>query len=227
MKCLRCSIEFQQSPGLLNYCSIKCRNNRSVDNQIKIVNAVSKEVTSKLKILLSGKNHITIDILMNKNFDLLPWQSKRLRVLVEQEFKCLHCKLDTWQEVPITLELDHIDGNNINNARDNLRLLCPNCHSLTPTWRGKKNSKISLEQQRIELIKECLLGNPVIKEAPIRTTKIDWPTNQDLKTLVWSKPMRTLATELGVSGPAIVKRCKKLEIEYPKPGYWLSKDSKL
>lgn len=41
---------------------------------------------------------------------------------------------------PIPLELDHIDGNHQNNALQNLRLLCPNCHALTPTFRDKNKS---------------------------------------------------------------------------------------
>ena len=36
----------------------------------------------------------------------------------------------------IPLEVDHIDGNSENNAEDNLRLLCPNCHSLTPYFKN-------------------------------------------------------------------------------------------
>lgn len=36
----------------------------------------------------------------------------------------------------IPLEIDHIDGNANNNNEDNLRLLCPNCHSLTPHFRN-------------------------------------------------------------------------------------------
>jgi endogenous inhibitor of DNA gyrase (YacG/DUF329 family) len=42
-------------------------------------------------------------------------------------------------EVPI--ELDHEDGDYRNNHPDNLRLLCPNCHSLTPTYRGRNRGK--------------------------------------------------------------------------------------
>lgn len=39
----------------------------------------------------------------------------------------------------IAPELEHIDGNSDNNKLDNLTLLCPNCHSLTPTYKSKNN----------------------------------------------------------------------------------------
>ena len=67
----------------------------------------------------------------------------RLRLLKEGVFshQCQGCNRKTWQSKPIPLELDHIDGNNKNNNLKNLRLLCPNCHALTPTYRGKNKSK--------------------------------------------------------------------------------------
>ena len=37
------------------------------------------------------------------------------------------------------LEVDHIDGNHANNVESNLQLLCPNCHSLTPTYKSLNN----------------------------------------------------------------------------------------
>ncbi|RKZ07823.1 hypothetical protein DRQ25_10630 [Candidatus Fermentibacteria bacterium] len=54
---------------------------------------------------------------------------------------CNNCNLDIWLNKPIPLELDHIDGNNLNNEFSNLQLLCPNCHALTPTYRGKNMLK--------------------------------------------------------------------------------------
>ena len=41
----------------------------------------------------------------------------------------------------IPLEIDHIDGNAENNLEDNLRLLCPNCHSLTPNFKNMNKGK--------------------------------------------------------------------------------------
>lgn len=65
----------------------------------------------------------------------------RQRLLREGIFekKCSSCNLSEWLSKPIPLELDHIDGNHFNNALENLRILCPNCHSLTPTHRRRKD----------------------------------------------------------------------------------------
>ena len=53
------------------------------------------------------------------------------------KYKCVSCGLSEWQNQPIGLELDHIDGNKYNHKLSNLRMLCPNCHSQTSTYRGR------------------------------------------------------------------------------------------
>lgn len=63
----------------------------------------------------------------------------RKRLLAERvlEARCSFCQLVEWFGRPIPLELDHVDGDGHNNRLENLRLLCPNCHATTPTYRGK------------------------------------------------------------------------------------------
>jgi Zn finger protein HypA/HybF involved in hydrogenase expression len=52
--------------------------------------------------------------------------------------KCSECGWNKRNETSgkIPLEVDHIDGNSENNLEENLRLLCPNCHALTPHFRN-------------------------------------------------------------------------------------------
>ncbi len=69
------------------------------------------------------------------------YQSNKLRKRLLSEGVlapiCSDCGLAAWQGRPIPLELDHIDGDRTNNALANLRLVCPNCHALTSTYRGR------------------------------------------------------------------------------------------
>ena len=73
------------------------------------------------------------------------YQSYKLkRRLIQEGFKdniCERCRLSEWQGAPIPLELHHINGNNRDNRLENLALLCPNCHALTESYRGKNKSR--------------------------------------------------------------------------------------
>ena len=71
-----------------------------------------------------------------------PMQSDKLkrRLIREAVFprECAGCKVEEWKGSVIPLELNHKDGDHGNNSKDNLELLCPNCHALTPHYRVKK-----------------------------------------------------------------------------------------
>lgn len=70
-------------------------------------------------------------------------RSIRRYLFETREYKCEECDNTEWQGQPIPLQVDHIDGNWENNIPENVRLLCPNCHALTPTWgfRNKGNGR--------------------------------------------------------------------------------------
>ena len=63
--------------------------------------------------------------------------SKRLVKEGYKEYVCEECGISDWNNKPISLELDHIDGVRYNHKLENLRLLCPNCHSQTDTFKSK------------------------------------------------------------------------------------------
>ncbi len=146
-KCPKCDKEHDK-PGL--FCSRSCANSRTFSEEAKIKKSTANKkfyqslsedekdkIHKRLLLLSLNKQGYQLELLMSKDFDTLAYQSKRKRVLIEQDFKCNTCHIDTWFGKPLTLELEHIDGNHHNNVRSNLIALCPNCHSLTETWRGR------------------------------------------------------------------------------------------
>jgi len=86
-----------------------------------------------------GVKFITQDILDGKHPQ---YDTNKLKKRLVTEgilvYNCTSCGIgDEYHGKPITLQLDHIDGNRFNHGLDNLRLLCPNCHSQTDTWCGR------------------------------------------------------------------------------------------
>ena len=93
------------------------------------------------------KYHLTIRQSLQEMLDNPLTQSYDLkRRLFEEGIKSPKCELCGWSEKSkdgrIPVELDHINGDRSDNRLNNLRVLCPNCHSLQLTHRGK-NKKVS------------------------------------------------------------------------------------
>ncbi|NJP50687.1 HNH endonuclease [Streptomyces sp. SBST2-5] len=67
---------------------------------------------------------------------------KRAMLELGRKERCALCGTDgVWQGHPLPLEIDHIDGDWRNNRFENLRFLCPNCHSTTDSYRGRSKGR--------------------------------------------------------------------------------------
>ena len=89
--------------------------------------------------------------------DILKENCKHQRIVLRRyviknnliPYKCAICGCTEWQGKTLSLELDHINGINNDNRLENLRFLCPNCHSQTSTY-GSRNQQLNSSEYNIQ-----------------------------------------------------------------------------
>lgn len=124
-QCLNCSKEVTAYKG--KYCSIECQAEYRSNTKWK-----------HIKILIETDSNSNLNVGIETRGTLY-----RKYLIEKHGPRCFNCN---WSKVnshtgKVPIELDHKDGNCSNNKLDNLRLLCPNCHSLTSTYKGSNKGK--------------------------------------------------------------------------------------
>lgn len=141
----------------------------------------------------------------------------KLRLLKEGLLKnsCYICGIGEWLGDSLSFHLDHINGIRNDNRIENLRLLCPNCHSQTETYAGKKNIQYREGWLKHRKNKKCKDCDKSIWNCAIRckkchgryaaTFKIDWPDTKTLIEMVEKSSYVAVGRVLGVSNVAVRK----------------------
>lgn len=163
-----CSISYQKCPAL------RKRNSNGLKKAHKEGRIDCSHFNGK-RGWRKGKNALT-DNRIGKSFDDIfsinsDSPSKYLKkIIINNNLKshtCEKCGIkDSWQNEPITLELDHINGIRSDNRLINLRFLCPNCHSQTTTFKGRNIDKNKIKVDDKELLL-ALKNNNSIRKALI------------------------------------------------------------
>ncbi len=161
LMCLHCGNVHDGSYGSGKFCGLKCSNSfgrkgKSRKPKSEEARKMRKSISSIGGLALSKKRteEKATRIKSGKWEDLLKNEIKP-RILLEQNYLCALCNIPMhWNGQPLNFDLDHIDGNRTNESRDNLRCLCPNCHSQTPTYKNKNSGKekISTDAEIIDAL---------------------------------------------------------------------------
>jgi len=123
------------------FCSQSCA---ATFNNIKFPKRLREKRWCSCGLITNGQNKFCptciaagLDKVKIRKLSEAQTDSGRRRYLLRTRlYQCAQCLGVEWQGRPIPLEMDHIDGNSDNNTEENLNLVCPNCHALSPHSKG-------------------------------------------------------------------------------------------
>jgi len=184
--------------GFKHAGNIRTVKQRILNDKIDTKHFYTKNIPKK-----TSNKKISLDKLLKKNNGYKINNQILKKRLIEanmMEDKCVECNISSiWNGKKLTLQLDHIDGNNENNELSNLRILCPNCHSQTDTWCANKNKKVFTEKY----LKYKKYDHNIIfenfKELPFKNSLIDFCKNCNINEICQDNKSKLCRTCLGKS----------------------------
>jgi len=150
MTCQNCNIELLAVYGSGRFCSLKCARSFSTKKK-REQRIIFCDCGFQCNSVQQLQNH-KIETHKTKFEDLKKDFTRKKWLLKERGRKCEICGITEWcgKETPITI--DHIDGNPNNNLKENLRLICPNCHAQTETFCSKNSRNKYSKSDRAKLL---------------------------------------------------------------------------
>jgi hypothetical protein len=207
--------------------SVKILKNRIEEEKDLDISHFENSRKERRKEIISNlhqSNKISLNKILVEDSTYTNTNSLNKRLLKEGilKEKCSKCNLGTeWNGQKITLHLDHINGNSNDNRISNLRILCPNCHSQTSTYAGRRKKKIfecsicnSSKGKKAIICLKCHNKNNSMDS--INQRKVERPSKEELSKLIQTKTFSQIGKDNGVSDNAIRKWCKYYDLPYRK-----------
>lgn len=107
-----------------NACNVKKTKSSFCNNKCQVAKRKLEYIPNNIELLKQGKLKVRQRI-------------KKTMLYMGIPNYCSTCKLSIWRGKPLTMILDHIDGNAANNLLTNFRFLCPNCESQSEHYKGR------------------------------------------------------------------------------------------
>lgn len=171
-------------------------NFRTLKARILSDNVDDSHIRNQINLNRSVRQLIPLNeiLISNSPYDRTHLKKRLLKEgLLKNE--CSECgQGPEWNGKPLSLQLDHINGISDDNRLENLRILCPHCHSQTATFAGKQFRKPKPSD------------NPFWrnKDRP-STRKVDRPSKEELEKLIDQLPLTKIGKMFGVSDKAVRK----------------------